>query len=78
MSPFALRLPGSLFERARVLAQRDNTSLNQFITLAVAERVSALETAGFLPDARRGVSWTTCAPSSARFPTFAPQAGDER
>jgi hypothetical protein len=47
MSQLALRLPDSLHERARVLAQRDNTSLNQFIALAVAEKVSALETAGY-------------------------------
>ena len=56
MSQIALRLPDSLHERARALAQRDNTSLNQFIALAVAEKVSALETtAGFFAErAARG------------------------
>lgn len=47
MSQLALRLPDSLHERARALAQQDNTSLNQFIALAVAEKVSALEAARF-------------------------------
>jgi len=51
MSRVALRLPDSLHERVRVLAERDNTSLNQFITLAVTEKVSSLETANFFREA---------------------------
>ena len=47
MSQLALRLPDSLHERARALAQKDNTSLHQFIALAVAEKVSALEATSF-------------------------------
>jgi len=55
MSQLALRLPDSLHERARALAQKDNTSLNQFIALAVAEKVSALEAASFFRErAERG------------------------
>lgn len=55
MSQLVLRLPDSLHERARALAQQDNTSLNQFIALAVAEKVSALETTRFFQDrAARG------------------------
>jgi predicted HicB family RNase H-like nuclease len=38
MSNFALRLPDSLFERARILAERDNCSLNQLFAVAIAER----------------------------------------
>jgi hypothetical protein len=47
MSTFALRLPDSLYAHAKLLAERDQASLNQFITVAVAEKVSALETAAF-------------------------------
>jgi len=55
MSQFALRLPDSLHERARTLAQRDRTSLNQFITLAVAEKISTLEAMNFFRErAQRG------------------------
>ncbi|MCL1962344.1 MAG: type II toxin-antitoxin system HicB family antitoxin [Desulfovibrionaceae bacterium] len=56
MSQLALRLPDSLHQRARALAEQDNTSLNQFIALAVAEKVSALETstAFFQARAARG------------------------
>jgi len=47
MSTFALRLPESLYAHAKLLAERDQASLNQFITVAVAEKVSALQTAEF-------------------------------
>ena len=48
MSTFSLRLPDSLHEAAKRLAKRDKTSLNQLITLALAEKISALETEDFL------------------------------
>jgi hypothetical protein len=47
MSTFALRLPESLYAHAKLLAEQDQASLNQFITVAVAEKVSALQTADF-------------------------------
>ncbi|MCZ2407612.1 MAG: toxin-antitoxin system HicB family antitoxin [Burkholderiales bacterium] len=47
MSTFALRLPDSLYAHAKQLAEQDRASLNQFITVAVAEKVSALQTADF-------------------------------
>lgn len=40
---FPLRLAASLKERARLLAAQDGVSLNHFINLAVAEKVSRLE-----------------------------------
>ena len=43
-SNFALRLPPSLMEEARALAASEGIALNQLITLAVAEKVSALRT----------------------------------
>lgn len=44
MSQYALRVPDSLFEAARKLAEQDNTSMNQFFVTAIAEKVSALQT----------------------------------
>jgi hypothetical protein len=52
MSQYALRLPDSLFEAARKLAEADNVSMNQFFAMAIAEKVAALTTAEYL--ARRG------------------------
>ena len=42
MSTISLRLPKSLHETARALAEKEDVSLNQLITLALAEKVSAL------------------------------------
>ena len=39
MSQFALRLPNSLHGYAKEVAQQDQTSLNQFIVTAVAEKL---------------------------------------
>ena len=51
MSAISIRLPDSLHKKVRELARRDNVSINQMITVAVAEKLSALETKDYL-DAR--------------------------
>ena len=47
VSTYPLRLPKSLKEEVSKLAKRDGTSVNQFIAIAVAEKISALETEEF-------------------------------
>ncbi|HHH41672.1 MAG TPA: toxin-antitoxin system HicB family antitoxin [Chloroflexi bacterium] len=55
MSAISVRLPESLHEAVRELAKREKVSINQFITLALAEKVSALMTEEYLEErARRG------------------------
>jgi len=55
MSTISLRLPESLHDSARALAQRENISINQLITLALTEKVSALMTEEYLGKrAKRG------------------------
>lgn len=55
MSTISLRLPEYLHEAVRKLAQEENVSINQFVTLALAEKVSALMTEDYLEErARRG------------------------
>ncbi len=55
MSTLSLRLPESLHERARALAQQEGVSINQLIATALAEKISALDTVGYLRDrAARG------------------------
>jgi predicted transcriptional regulator len=44
MSAISVRLPNSLHEAARRLARAEDVSVNQFITLALAEKISALTT----------------------------------
>jgi hypothetical protein len=48
MSQMSLRLPVSLHKAVKKLAAQENVSANQFITLAVAEKVSALMTAEWI------------------------------
>ncbi len=48
MSALSVRLPDSLHKRIKEVARRDNVSINQMITLAVAEKLSALETEDYL------------------------------
>ena len=50
MSTISLRLPDSLHEHIRKLAEREHVSINHLATLAIAEKVSALETADYLLD----------------------------
>jgi uncharacterized protein (UPF0305 family) len=48
MSALNLRLPESLHRQVRELAQRDRVSINQFVTVAVAEKVAALRTLAYI------------------------------
>lgn len=55
MSALSLRLPNSLHERARELARREGVSINQLVSSALAEKMSALLTEEYLEArARRG------------------------
>jgi predicted transcriptional regulator len=48
MSQMSLRLPESLHRALKEIAEKENISANQFVTLAVAEKISALATADYL------------------------------
>ena len=48
MSTLSLRLPDSLHDELRRLAEREGISINQFIASATAEKLSALRTASYL------------------------------
>jgi hypothetical protein len=47
MQTYPLRLPRSLKETVERLSREDRTSINQFVATAVAEKVSALQTAKY-------------------------------
>jgi len=54
-SNFALRLQPSLLEEVRKLAESEGVALNQFINVAVAEKLSALRTESYFRErAKRG------------------------
>lgn len=55
MSTLSIRLPESLHKQVKELAENEGISMNQFIALAVAEKMSALMTVEYLEErARRG------------------------
>jgi hypothetical protein len=54
-SNFALRLQPSLLDEARKVAESDGVALNQFVNVAVAEKLSALRTESYFRErAARG------------------------
>ena len=48
MTTLSLRLPNSLHQQLRELAEKEGISINQLISTAVAEKVSALLTEDYL------------------------------
>ena len=48
MSTLSLRLPESLHRQARDLAKQEGISINQLVTTALAEKMSALMTGEYL------------------------------
>ena len=55
MSTMSLRLPASLHEKAREMAEREGVSINQLVTTALAEKLAALLTEEYLTErAARG------------------------
>lgn len=77
MSNYALRVPDSLFEAVRELAGKDNTSMNQFFVTAIAEKVSAMDTAKFLAERARNADVERYLAILDQVPDAAPATGDE-
>lgn len=48
MSTLSIRLPDSLHKAVKKLAKQEHTSINQFIALAIAEKLSTLTTVDYL------------------------------
>lgn len=52
MANYALRLPESLFQYAKTIAQEEHVSMNQFFATAIAEKISALKTEAYFNERR--------------------------
>jgi uncharacterized protein (DUF1778 family) len=50
MSTLSLRIPDSLHRTLKDAAEQDGVSINQFVSLAVAEKLSALQTFNLIAD----------------------------
>lgn len=79
MSNYALRIPDSLKAAAEKYCKEDGVSLNQFINLALAEKVSALGTAQqfFNQTAKDGSPEEALSILQKSRSSLAPQNGDE-
>ena len=50
MTDINIQMPNSLYESLQGLASQDGISIDQFIATAVAEKISALKTEGYLKE----------------------------
>jgi len=52
VATFPLRLPVSMKAALEKIAERDGTSMNQFLVIAAAEKISTMETERFFAERR--------------------------
>lgn len=76
MSRFSLRLPDSLHEKVRELAEEEHISINQFIATALAEKISALTTEEYLSERAEQASREKFEQALAQVPDVEPEEGD--
>jgi hypothetical protein len=76
-STYPLRLPRSLKEAVERLSKEDGTSINQFVAVAVAEKVSALATAHFFEDRKARADFKAFDKIMRRKGGEKPREGDE-
>ena len=74
---YPLRLPRSLKETVERLSREDRTSINQFVATAVAEKVSALQTAKYFSDRQVRANFKAFEKIMRRKGGKAPRKGDE-
>ncbi len=77
MSSLSLRLPDSLHDKIRELAERENVSINQFIAMAVAEKTAALLTVDYLEERAGRADENIFDRLLKRVPDVPPAPGDE-
>lgn len=78
MANYALRVPESLFEYARQVAEEESVSMNPFFVTAIAEKVSALKTETYFRERQARADLTAFDTWLAASPDTPPMAGDER
>ena len=76
MTTLSLRLPESLHRGLKEIAQQEGVSINQLITLAVAEKLSALRTEDYLQARAARGSRASYLSALAEVPDVEPEAYD--
>lgn len=59
ITTYPLRLPNSLKQALKETVEEDGGSINQFIIMAVSEKLSAMKTAAFFDKARQDANFDT-------------------
>jgi hypothetical protein len=76
-SNYPLRLQSSLLEQVRRLAEKEATSVNQFINVAVAEKLSAMEVESYFRERAKRANIPEALALLDRLGTEPPRPGDE-
>ena len=71
-----LELPESLHKKARDLAKRENTSINQLISSALAEKISAIMTEEYITNRAKKGSKTKFSEALTKVPDTEPDDFD--
>lgn len=74
---YALRLPKSLKDAVERISKEEGTSINQFVATAVAEKVSAMQTARFFQERKARADFKKFDRIMKRRGGTPPRAGDE-
>ncbi|MGA2017161.1 MAG: toxin-antitoxin system HicB family antitoxin [Opitutaceae bacterium] len=77
MSTLSLRLPNSIHRHAKRLAEIEGISINQLISTAVAEKLSAIDTERYLAERSSRGSISRYRRVLSKVPRVAPDPGDE-
>ena len=77
MSTLSLRLPNSIHAHAKRLAQEEGISINQLISSAIAEKLSAIDTEKYLGERAARGSHTKFLKVMAKVGPQKPAPGDE-
>jgi len=76
MSTLSIRIPKYLHERLKKIVATDSTSINQFITSALAEKIAALETESYLEQRSKRASKKKFQQVLDKVPDIAPESHD--
>ena len=77
MSMLSLRLPTSLHEQLRLVAKQEGVSINQFITLAIAEKMASIDAKNYLQQRAQRGSREKLLAVLAKAPDVEPEEADK-
>jgi uncharacterized protein (DUF1778 family) len=77
MSTLSLRLPNSLHDEVKCLAKKEGISINQFISTAVAEKMSSLLTEQYLLKRSQKGSQQAFLKAMSKVPDIEPESRDK-